>query len=214
MICSKMSTFPANDCSADRPAWAQAIYERQLATLERLTEISMAVGEAIERQARAVEENEDPTPEVLRAFELLPRLTRAVRLNQMLEDRIVRHLLGEDRPVSRRDAEPAPVATEVRRTFVSPENAALECGGEIDWQNGEGLERLVAESGDRLDRERFPGLASSGPIHEAVTAIEDELAVVAERVAAAETGDPPAGPSPARHAPTGGGGRRRGGWGL
>jgi hypothetical protein len=194
----------------DRPDWAQAEYEQQLAMLSRLAQAGMEVVSAIEREARTVNEGGATTPEALRAFEIFPRIARAVRLTLMLKDKLIRHMLGEDRPepkTAKSDKSDGwESVTEVHRIIIEPDHP--------DHPHNQAPERLRGETGERPDRERLDPDPFAVRPGEAADGVCQDIEAALEMLTTGESGTPPPQPSPPPRHRSAGGRRAPGDWGM
>ena len=85
------ATIPVASDDADHSAWERALLDRQLAGLERLAEMGMAVAAAIEQRVTQAPPQPHAKPDAAlhHAAMDFARVARAVRLTYALQSRLI-----------------------------------------------------------------------------------------------------------------------------
>jgi hypothetical protein len=177
-ICSDQMTDQATIGTAEAPAWARPMLERQLQMLGELAEIGLELARAVEAEAKGPDANLD------RAMLAYSRVARAVRQTIMLQSRLIQGPPGEDEAAER----PAALRAEVKARIGRIVRRVIEGGPETP----EGMERLKAEAAERLEAEAF-GDVLERPVVEIIAEIckhlglKPDWAGLVDEINAAET---------------------------
>jgi hypothetical protein len=132
-----MSTASPAPSTPDEPdaarAWERALLDRQLAALDRLAEMGMAIAAAVERRVTAEAVEGEPAAALHHAAMDFARASRAVRMTFALQSRLIAEFKGEGRAPSGR----APSAREAW------EAAREEAARKLSEMSSEEIDRLV-----------------------------------------------------------------------
>lgn len=164
--------------------WERALLDRQLEALNRLADMAMAVAAAITRRVTEAEPGSDAA--LSTAALDFSRASRAVRMTFALQSRLVAEFKGaaEARPAS------PPVGSDAwYEEFGRPDvvdhdevlrrqlKGVVKRLGEAEHLDGEAVERLVREAGERLEDERFFGDITERPMGETVALVCKDLGI-------------------------------------
>jgi hypothetical protein len=193
MMCSQMSaaaTTPDETCDDPAPAWERALLDRQLAALDRLAEMGMAIAEVIHGQVTAQAPEPDPKPEAVPHHAALDfaRVARAVRLTYALQSKLIADFKKPppraaqaaddddeyDGPIEVRwlDPQPPTAVWQRHQAKQAVRRMAEGAGGDAET-----VERLVAEAAERLERDDIYADIVSRPFGETVAAICRDLGI-------------------------------------
>jgi hypothetical protein len=180
------------------PAWERAILDRQLAALDRLADMGMAIAAAIERRVTeaaaepAPDAKPDPKSDTLlhHAAMDFARVSRAVRLTYALQSRLIVDFKKPparaaqaadndedddyDGPIEVRWLDPQPPTAVWQRHQAKQVVRRMAEGAGSD---AEAVERLVAEAAERLERDDIYADIASRPFGETVAAICRDLGI-------------------------------------
>jgi hypothetical protein len=178
-----MSAAAAHPADAiDRPAdWARHLLDRQLQVLGELAEIGLELARAVEAEAKG------PDADVDGAVLAYSRVARAVRQSVMLQSRLIRELLAEERG----EAAGAEAAHRRKAEVKARMSRILRRAIEAERDDPERIERLKAEAAERLEEELFGDLLQR-PVAEIIADICGDLGLspdwrgLADDIAAAE----------------------------
>ena len=180
---------PSSPDAADpADAWERALLDRQLASLDRLADMGLAIGAAIERRA-TVEPAPEPDTELRHAVIDFARVSRAVRLTYALQSRLVAEFKGKPRS---RAAEAATSSEDDEEThgiaWDEPPGEQqrrrvrriIRRVAEASALDREAAERLLREGAERLDDDELYGDIMIRPVAEIVARICKDLGLEAE----------------------------------
>ena len=191
MICSYMNDRPSPSDPAstappaDPAAWAQEVLRRQVVLLEQIAEEGLRLGQAIARQIT------DPDPSVETSVKAetiamaFSRVARAVRMTALLQTRLLKDMdEARARAAFAWSSDPSSVALaeeEARRNEPAyVHKARVEAIVERIAKRGakndeEKLDRIIRETGERLDDEDIYGDVLTRPVGELVALICRDL---------------------------------------
>ncbi len=167
-------------------AWERALLNRQLASLDRLADMGLAIGAAIERRATV---EPAPEPELRHAVIDFARVSRAVRLTYALQSRLIAEFKGKARS---RAAEAATSSEDDEEThgiaWDEPPGEQqrrrvrriIRRVAEASALDREAVERLLREGAERLDDDELYGDIMIRPVAEIVARICKDLGLEAE----------------------------------
>jgi hypothetical protein len=173
------------DETASVPTWERALLDRQLASLDRLAEMGMAIAGAITQRATA----DEPVPDAIlhHASIDFARAARAVRLTFALQSRLIADFkkppaaraADNDEDIDGVDVrwldEPTPEEEDEaqRRRARQVVRRMAEGAG----QDGETVERLVTEAAERLERDDIYADIATRSFGETIAAICRDLEI-------------------------------------
>jgi len=183
---SAPSSTPAEP--ADAPDWERGLLDRQLAALDRLADMGMAIAARIERRVTAETPEAEPDNLLHHASLDFARVARAVRLTFAMQSRLIADF--KKPPPRAADAtdndeddefdggvdvywlgEPTP-AEEQRRQVVRDTVKTVAQRAQLGSQE---IERAESEAGERLENEASCGDILNRPIGELVALICQDL---------------------------------------
>jgi hypothetical protein len=194
MICSDMpAAAPIADLHDDAAdPEDRDLLDRQLARLERLADIGMAMAEAIGRQA--TEPGPDSGADLSHAALGFSRVARAVRMTLALQSKLVTDFKTRSRPAAggaEDDDEPETIevlwlgersrAEKAKQARL--ERAVSHAAHDTDLDR-DSVERLVVEAGERLERDDIWDALKTLTFDEAVARICADLGLAASPIAA------------------------------
>jgi hypothetical protein len=145
---------PPTDQPSDDRGWARPLFEQQIALLGELAESGYAAAVAIKDQVVA---GDGDIVALARAYD---RTARAVRMAILLQSKLIKQLLDWDRQTA------SPAAPQGRREAEIQRAAA-----ERDREYAEHIERLVGQTGERLDQDDIYKEVASRPVSELIAMI-------------------------------------------
>jgi hypothetical protein len=166
------SSFVPNMTAApDTPAaWARPLHEEHIALLGRLAHMGMGLAETIERQVKTADAEGEPVSE--RAPIDFARVARAVRLTLMLRARLIKDLEDRDRAVAQGAAWAATNVRFERDDLANDRKARVtrivERIAGRQYDDAETIERLIWETGERLDGDDLYGHVLDRPVSELI----------------------------------------------
>jgi hypothetical protein len=169
---SPMADTPPAD--TDPPSdWARPLLARQVVLLGQLAEAGVEIALAIRDQVTEAGEAEP------RAFLDYARVARAVRLSLLLQERLIKHLEWRDEVGVMRAASAARDDWQAREQLAQARKVQVETIVERiarrDGADDEALERLVAETTERLDQDDLVGDVLARPISDLIALICRDL---------------------------------------
>jgi hypothetical protein len=169
---SNASTPETDDLTA---GWARPLYARQIDFLGELSEMGMEIARGIAELAKAAE-----AIEAAQACAMAyARVARAVRISLMLQAKLIKDLQAYDRNQAWLVKSDRSQERFERDGLVKERKARIErivervAGRQHD--NSEAVERLVEETGDRLDQDDLYGDILTRPVSELVAMICKDL---------------------------------------
>jgi hypothetical protein len=188
---SAPATMPsANDETDSLDGWERALLDRQLEALGRLADMGMAIAAAVERRATAEAPGADavvdrvaPNHTALNHAVLdFARVSRAVRMSFALQSRLIADFKGGSRTAAGEPDGRGPIEVRWREDVVENDEVQKRqvCGiverlGEAASLDGETVERLVSEAGERLEDEGLYHDLTRRPLGEIVALICKDL---------------------------------------
>jgi hypothetical protein len=181
-------TGPAPPCEDEAhdslEGWERALLDRQLEALNRLADMGMALAGAIERRATA----EDPAQDTdLHDAALdFARVSRVVRMTFALQSRLIEEFKGVSQ---RRSGGPGkaddwsagfggrPDIVDHDEVLKRQLKGVVRRLGEASSMDGEAVERLVREAGERLEEEGFFHDITERPMGEVVALVCEDLGI-------------------------------------
>jgi hypothetical protein len=164
--------------------WERALLDRQLEALGRLADMGMAMAEAVTQRATADEPGSDADPH-LDALDFA-RVSRAVRMTFALQSRLIAEFKGasEARSTGVGQADDWSAGFGGRPDIVDNDvvrkrqlKGIVEQLGEAASLDGEAVERLVREAGERLEDDGFYRDLTERPMGEIVALICRDLGI-------------------------------------
>lgn len=174
----------ASPCPPDEPdrlnGWERALLDRQLEALNRLADMGMALAGAVERRVTAQEPGSGPQADLHHAAMDFARLSRAVRMTFALQSRLIADFKGKARAGCAEDVEPGEETYE--GVWAEPPGAQrrrqvgrlVRRVAEASALDREGIERLLREAAERLERDDIYG-GLDRPVGELVAQICQDL---------------------------------------
>jgi hypothetical protein len=172
------------------PAWERALLDRQIAALDRLADMGMAIAAAIEQRVTEAAQEPDAKPDAALHHSALDfaRVARAVRLTYALQSKLIADFKKPppraaqaaddddeyDGPIEVRWLDPQPPTAVWQRHQAKQvvRRMAEGAGGDAET-----VERLVAEAAERLERDDIYADIVSRPFGETVAAICQDLGI-------------------------------------
>ena len=173
------ASAPPDSSSLD--STERALLERQLEALGRLADMGMAIAAAIERRATAEEAGSDA--ELRHAPMDFARVSRAVRLTFALQSRLIADFKGVGSASAKAQApDSGPIEVfwrdDVVENDVVRKRQLRRIVGDLAEAaslDGEAVERLVSEAGERLEDDGFYRDLTERPLGEIVALVCKDL---------------------------------------
>jgi hypothetical protein len=161
--------------------WERALLDRQLEALGRLADMGMAIAAAIERRATAEDAGSDA--DLRHASMDFARVSRAVRMTYALQSRLIADFKGrpEARPVEAEEPYSGPIDVlwegesrggVIQRRQMRGIVRRVAQAADLD---GEAMERLVREAGERLEDDDVHEILMTRPTGEVLALICADL---------------------------------------
>ena len=182
---SAPSLAPSDDPDS-LDGWERALLDRQLEALNRLADMAMAVAAAITRRVTEAEAGSET--DLSGAALDFSRASRAVRMTFALQSRLIAEFKGVAGPRTGGSATPVesdawydefgrPDVVDHDEVLRRQLKGVVKCLGEAEHLDGEAVERLVREAGERLEDEGFFRDITERPMGETVALVCKDLGI-------------------------------------